>query len=882
MTPSENHESCKKCGLWKSCRNPFMDSAGADKPDILIIGEAPGETEDYKGIPFVGRAGQLLRQVVEEFVDISTVRFTNTVRCRPPENKITKRAINYCRQFAIDEIEQYDPAIVILLGNSPLNAVLGQSGISSWNGVIIEKDDRIYLPLYHPAYVLRNNAVMDEWLGGFNKLSEDTNKKPKFERTFPKTLKELEDMWVYLRGCEYISFDTETNALDAYATGSKIISISFAGGERSYSFPVDHRESWWPPAFRLAVVSTIKAILKEHDGKLIGHNIKFDQMHVRAAFNMETGAGGDTMLVSHLLDSRPGIHGLKRLAGVYLGMYEYEQELTEYIRAHKEANPRYGGSYDFIPLEILLPYGAMDAEATLMLHDKLFPEMSDKQQILYDQMILPASDALGRMQSNGIMIDEYVAKRYSNIYKIKREETFKKILADKKVRKLIAGRQKELDIAYDLKGNTVTKRVRKAKQVFKFNPGSFVQLQELYYKLYKIPVLARSEKTGAPTTKSGTLKPLEDKYPILHDIRYYKLLSKMLSTYIEPAATGKWLSGDGRVRTTYNMHGSRTGRLSSSGEKDRGERISKNLQNIPTQEKEPNTILEILPIKNLFTHSYVRNHMVCKSRKDFQTMFGDGVIMSCDYSGMELRCFASLARCEPMLAIHRSGRDFHSTVAVVATKGKHIDEVTDKDIATIDKAVRYRYKWTNWTLLYGGGAHTLVSLYGMTQGEAEDVIEEYYKAFPEVLDYRGKCIGFAQSHGYIESPYGRREKLFYIADERARQAKINADMRAAVNMPVQSGASDTLLIALIIIDDKLRDFQSKLVNTVHDSIMLDCPRKEVMQVSYICRDVMENVKVYAKDYMPNIDMSWLISPLKADIEVGTHYGSLIDIKEWED
>ncbi len=891
MQPSSEHASCKKCGLFQNCKTPFMESDGAERPEILVIGEAPGETEDYKGVPFVGRAGQLLRQALEEFTDISTIRFTNIVRCRPPENKIAKRYIDYCKQFALAEIEHYDPAVVILLGNSPLNAVLGQSGISSWNGVIVNKNDRVYLPLYHPAYILRNMSMMDEWLQGINKLYEDINKKPRFERVFPKTILDIQMMQKYLEGCEYISFDVETNALDAYASNAKLLSISFAGGEYSYAFPIDHRESWWdtsiPKGFkkkvtdREYVIGMVCEILESHTGKLIGHNTKFDQMHIRARYGLDTEAGGDTMLISHLLDSRQGIHGLKRLAGIYLGMYEYEHELTLYKKAHKEADPDRGGSYDAIPLDILLPYGAMDAEATYMLHEKLFQELSTKQKILYDQMILPASDVLGRMQSNGIMIDSYVAKRYSIIYRLKRDEVFQKILADKKVKKLMADKQRELDIAYDLKGEKVTKRVRKAKQIFVFNPGSFLQLQELYYRRYKMPVIAYTD-TGAPTTKSSTLKVLEDKYPILYLIRYYKLLSKMLSTYIDPAANGKWLSGDGRVRTTYNLHGSRTGRLSSSGNKDKGEKISKNLQNIPTPEKEPNTLLQILPIKNLFTHSYVREGMVCKSPEDFQTMFHDGVIMSCDYSGMELRCFASLSNCKPMMEIHKSGRDFHSTVAVIASKGKHIKDVPDAAIATIDKAVRYRYKWTNWTLLYGGGASTLVHMYGMTETEAEAVIEEYYSAFPEVLDYRKKCIEFAEENGYIESPYGRREKLFYIHD--GNTSKRNADRRAAVNMPVQSGASDTLLIAAIIIDDKLFQdgYETKLINTVHDSLMLDCPRNEVKQVSVICKDVMENVTSYARKYMPDLDMSWLICPLKADIEVGTHYGSLVDLEDWEE
>lgn len=856
-----------------------MESSGADKPDILIIGEAPGETEDYKGIPFVGKAGKLLRDALGEFTDISTIRFTNVVRCRPPENKITKRVINYCAQFALDEIEQYDPPIVMLLGNSPLNAVLGQTGISSWNGVIVEKNDRVYLPLFHPAYILRNEVAMDEWLQGMNKLSEDTNRKPKFERSFPKTLEDLDAMEKHLATCEYISFDVETNMLNAYGVDAKIISISFAGGGKSYSFPVNPRGAWWstdiPKGFKAKHISELEYavgivlnVLHTHAGKLIGHNIKFDQMHIAARYGLDTQAGGDSMLISHLLDSRPGIHGLKRLAGIHLGMYEYEQELSDYIRAHPEANPSRGGSYDFIPFDILLPYGAMDAEATLMLHDKLYLELTDKQKILYNQMILPASDMLCRMQCNGIMLDDYIAKRYTQIYRIKREEVYAAIHQDKYVKKFVRAKQKEL----------LATVKRKKTLDFKFNPNSFLQLQILYYKYYKIPVLGYTD-SGGPTTKAATLRPLEDKYPILQKIRYYKLMTKMLGTYLQPAAEGSWKSADGRVRTTYNLHGTKTGRISSGG--DVKDRTKINLLNIPTAEKEPNTLLQILPIKNLFTHSYMRNG-ICRTKADFQTKFKDGAVVSIDESGMELRVFASLAKCYAMIDIHKSGRDFHSTVAIMAQIGKRISEVTDDDIAGLEKAVRYRYKWTNWTLLYGGGKETLMGLYGMGEAEAEAVIEEYFACFPEVKTYGDECVTFAEMHGYIESPFGRRERLYYINDDGG--AKRNADRRASKNMPTQSGAGDTVLIAAIIIDDKLRQagFQTKLVNTVYDSVLLDAPRDEVVQVSYICKDVMENVTKYAKIYMPDIDMSWLISPLKADVEAGTHYGAIMDLEKWQE
>jgi len=842
-----------------------MESAGSDEPDILVIGEAPGETEDKDGVPFVGRAGNLLRNALTEVGYIlEGMRFTNVVRCRPPDNTITKKATNACRQFVIADIERYNPPIVFLLGNVPLNAILGESGISNWNGVLVKKDDRMYVPLFHPAYILRNNNAMDEWLAAMMKvLDEDTNIKT-FERLFPKTLAEVDEMSKYLAGYDYISFDTETATLDPFSKDARLLSVSFAAGDRAYALPINHKESWWAcdvprrvgATDRDRVVGSILEILISHNGGVIGHNLKYDQAHIFAMCGSEFEAGGDSMIVSHLLDSRQGIHGLKHLAGIHLGMYEYEQELTLYTKSHPEANPARGGSYDNVPLEILLPYGAMDAEATLRIHDKLYAQLSAKQRILYEELLLPVSDWLCDMEITGIAIDYYVAERYRRIYEIKRDQLYERILLDKKVKTLISKLS--------------------SKKPFRFNPNSFKQLQVLYYDLYHIPV-QQLTLTGSPSTSSGALRSLEGKYPILKDIRLYKLLGKVLSTYIVPAAERRWSSDDGRVRTVYNMHGTRTGRLSSGGGTKRV-----NLQNIPTPEKEPDSLLAVLPVKNLFTHSYVKKTRV-RNYADFQTKFGDGALVAADYSGMELRVFSALSHCQPMIEIHKSGKDFHSCVAIMALTGNFdIDTISFEDIARLEKAVRYRYKWTNWTLLYGGGAGTLNRMYDMPMDEAEALVSEYYHLFPQVLEYRKTCIAFAKEHGYIESPYGRREHLYYIND-RERQ-KAAADERAAVNMPTQSAAYETLSVAGVIIHSKMREvgLESKMVNTVHDSLTLDCPSCEIVEVSRLCMDVMENVVTYAAEYMPNIDMSWLKVPLKCDVEVGSHYGAMMDLEKWKE
>lgn len=871
--PGDDNEVCGKCGLWKTCRKPFMDANGPSNAKLLIIGEAPGKDEDSQGIPFVGAAGQILRPLINDIWG-DDVAYTNVVRCRPPDNKVTVKAINYCSRFALQDIERINPEVVLLAGNSPLNGILGESGITAWNGVTIEKDGRKFVPIYHPAYILRNQTLLDEWYNTIETaLSTSLTNHGTFERIIPHTLGEVEAMEAQLIDRQYIAFDTEVHKLDAYALDNKLLSVSFAIDGFSWALPIDHRDSWWGDSVpkhkikgepwiseRDKVVGIVLSILTRHTGYVIGHNLKFDQMQIKALMGCEFNAGGDTMLLSHLLDSKQGIHGLKRLAGIHLGMYDYERELYDYRRLHKDADPARGGSYDNVPLDILMPYGAMDAEATWQLHPLFYDKLSEKQRILYDQMLLSVSDTLCEMQCNGMTVDSWLAWRRQMVYEIYQQELYDEVHANRLVKRMLKDRAAE----YAREGKKLP-----ADRAW-FNPGSFEQKAKLFFEYMKIPIggLPKTD-SGAISTRAADLKPLEGKYPFLTTVRLYNMMTKMLGTYLKPAATGAWLSSiDGKARPTFNMHGTISGRLSSSK--------PFNSQNIPTPEKEPGTILAYLPIKDIFTHSYY----VPNLNLSFEDRYGAGVVMSADFSGMELRCFASIAKCEGMLAIHKSGRDFHSMVAVMSTQRKAVADITDKDIATILKPVRYRYKWTNWTLLYGGNEYTLNRLYGIPLDEARETVETYFSTFPEVPEYQQACVEFAEEHGYIESPFGRRALLPWITDRDEKQR--NKARREAVNIPIQSTASDTLLCALAIFRWRLADsgLEAKLVNTVHDSITLDVKRHHVKPVAALVKDTMENVAVLAHDYMPDIDFSWLRCPLKCDIEVGTHYGSLIDLEDW--
>ena len=724
--------------------------------------------------------------------------------------------------------------------------------------------------------------VIDVLDGDYEGASDDVDYR------YPRTVKEVKDMLHYLSAWDVIAYDTETASLDPFDNHSLLLATSFSAEKESgYAFPLEHPESWFDDDEIDEIMDLLCEFFMAYQGVIVGHNIKFDWQHTSRNIGCEIKSGADTMLINAMLDNRKGVHGLKRLAGLYLGMYDYDKELTDYCKAHPEANVYRGGTYAKVPLRILLPYAAMDTDATLQILNIRYPELSDAQKILHDQLLIQASDVLARMEYNGFAMDDFVANRYLTIYNIVSDDIKHELLEDKDIQKFIKDMQTVTDLciiadAFDIpmKGDwevqakkkkykvvdnciyiledlpNSRKSKKRKRKIFEYNPNSDFHYRDILFR-YKGANIKEAvlTDTGLPSvSKDNTMRFLHD-YPIIKDIQYWKMLTNMVSKYLGPATNKEWHSDDGRIRCNYNMHVAKTGRISSS---------EPNLQNIPAPEKEPGTLLEQLPIKNIFTHTYP-----------------GGGLMSADYSGMELRIMASVSKCINMLQAFFDEKDVHSMVALFATDNIPLADVTHKQIAVFrkyHKPIRYKFKWTNWTLLFGGSAWTLHNLYDIPMDECDMLVEKYFEAFPEILDFHSDIKCFAEEHGYIESAFGRKLKLSYINDTREHVDGLRKkDLRTALNMPIQSPASDILLSCLVVLQDKLNklDMKSMLVNTVHDSIVIDYHPDEVHEVAAMCVDVMENIKEYSREYFPGIDYSWLICPLKADIEVGSHYGNEI-------
>lgn len=873
---------CAKCLLYEDIQTPFMNpdlrglkSGGCD---VLFVGEAPGRHEDTEGIPFVGNAGQILRDIMHEVgLDNYSIAFTNMIRCRPPENKTpTTRQVGYCIERVREEVEELSPRVVVLLGNVPLK-LIGESGISAWRGAVLERDSVTYFPTFHPSAIQYDKTKLPIVYNDLDKVVElingnvvPSNVSDEYDVTYVQAMHEAEYMLECILHSERVAFDTESNTgIKPFSEGTHPIYISFAVKE-------PYKQAWVVKLGDLNLDSYVQDILFNPDIPKVGHFTKYDSLVCFAEWGKEPSPiVGDCMLQSYVLDPTPGRHGLKQLAGQHLGMFEYDLELRQFYttKQGKLANPAKGGDMSLVPEEIIVPYSACDAIATVELN-YLFDrseEMTDSLRVLYEQLLLSGSKALLHMEEAGMCIDDYIAQQYLEIYNITSAELYEKMTGSDVVMKYVAWREKQLRKLLPSGKDTIKSNRRiaiKSPKVFIFNPNSSDQMADILFdpKILKDCTEASKKKrsrsyytggfiltptnytvTGMPSAAWKDIKVFSDTDPFLKDYRYFKLIGKMVSTYLRPSLE-KWRGRDGKARSSYSEINTSSGRLASS---------DPNFQNIPTPEKEPGTLLEKLPIRNIITSSW-------------WTVLGDtqikGTLLAGDYSGMELRTMASIAGCQNMIEMFMSDKDIHSLITTYLYNVK-LEEVT--------KPMRYRAKWVNWTLLYGGDEHTLVRTYGISMEEAVHIVKVYYGLFPEILDYKRDTIAFVRKFGYSESKFGRRRYFPYINDVNKRMAA-KAE-REAVNMPIQSTASDVLFCALIVLDDiRIQEgWASLLVNTVHDQVAIDVCPGELEHIAEVTKDVMENIiTTHGPRRFPGLDFSWFVCPLKADLEIGINYGNM--------
>ncbi len=329
-----------------------------------------------------------------------------------------------------------------------------------------------------------------------------------------------------------------------------------------------------------------------------------------------------------------------------------------------------------------------------------------------------------------------------------------------------------------------------------FNINSPKQLGEILFNKMGLPS-AKKTKTGF-STDVFVLEELSAQHPIAADILSYRKLSKLKSTYVDalPALINP---RTGRVHTSFNQAVAATGRLSSS---------DPNLQNIP-----------------------IRGEIGKEIRKAFVPGEKGWVMMSADYSQIELRVMAHICRDEGLMEAFRKNEDIHRTTASKVF-GVSPDKVTPD--------MRRKAKEVNFGLLYGIGPYGLKIRLGISQGEAKEVIDTYFRRFPRVREYIDGTLDFARRNGYVETLLGRRR---YLSNINSKNSAVRmAEERQAINMPIQGTAADMIKLAMVSIFSKLETekMKSRMILQVHDELVFEAPKDELKTLEVLVREEMKN------------------------------------------
>lgn len=355
----------------------------------------------------------------------------------------------------------------------------------------------------------------------------------------------------------------------------------------------------------------------------------------------------------------------------------------------------------------------------------------------------------------------------------------------------------------------------------RFNLASPKQLGEVLFDKLQLDPKARKTKTGQYATGEDVLTKLAVQHSICDDILTFRELTKLKSTYVD-ALPQLINPKTGRVHTSYAQAVAVTGRLSSN---------NPNLQNIP-----------------------IRTEKGREIRKAFIPGGNDHVLVSADYSQIELRIVAAISGDENMCAAFKTGKDIHTATAA------KIFNIEEKEVT---KEMRYKAKSVNFGIIYGQGAFGLAENLGISRAEAKEIIDNYKKEFPKIQQYMDDTINFARENGYVQTLMGRKRWLPDITS--ANYTVRGFAERNAINSPIQGTAADMIKLAMIKINEALRkkEFKSRMLLQVHDELIFEVPVNELQEITPLILNNMQSALELPNGIPANAELGYGANWLEA-------------------
>ena len=519
-----------------------------------------------------------------------------------------------------------------------------------------------------------------------------------------------------------------------------------ADGSRAAELYADRYEGDW---------QALLTALFSGDIKKAAHNVK-DLMAALLAQGLPIeGFVFDTALAAYLLDATAGSYDLQRLFVAY-----YNEELPRPVHLEPDAFSMLGDRA--AAAAALLSYTA----AVAALRETLAPKLRELElEPLYYDVELPLCAVLARMEQRGFLIDRAALAQFGETLQISITQLEQQIYA-------AAGAP--------------------------FNINSPKQLGKVLFEDMQLPH-GKKTKTGW-STNADVLDKLRG-VPIVADVLQYRQYAKLKSTYADGLL--KAVSPDGRIRTSFQMTVTATGRLSST---------EPNLQNIPT-----------------------RTELGSQMRRMFVAAPGN-VLVDADYSQIELRLLAHISGDEAMCRAFRSGEDFHTLTAA------RVFHVEPQDVTP---EMRRRAKAVNFGVVYGISPFSLSQDIGVTVAEAKEYMERYFQTYTGVRAYMDRIVEQARADGYVETLMHRRRALPELKSSNHNLRAFGE--RVALNMPIQGTAADLIKLSMVRVERRLADegLAAQLIMQVHDELIVECPEDEAARVQALLEEEMSGVMTLA-------------------------------------
>lgn len=748
---------------------------------IMIIGEAHGEAEEKVGLPFVGLAGKCLDSILEEVgIQREGCTITNVMHERPPNNnfmvyydkgKPTPKLQEAYIRLA-NEIQIAQPNVVVCLGNEAMKAVLGFGGIMDWRGSILQHPSRPgvkVIPTIHPSAVLREWSFRPAVIRDFHLIKKESEyaeiKESRARTTINPSLETVLSEIELARSAEWCAFDIETESGQITCIGlsyklNEAICIPFWFGSSG---------SLWSEQDEQLIWLKLKQLLESDTPRKIAHNGSYETEYLYHTLGIKPKIHFDTMLGFHTL-------------------YPELPKALAYVVSIYTDHPFYKFQRRTDKMEELWRYNATDALLTFECAEHIQKELKEEGLDTFHQTFVEdLVEPLSAMTQCGVKFDKEQCNKLR-----------------KKYESDVVHLQDKLN---DLVGHPL-------------NVGSHKQMTTWLYTELNLSPQYKSRKGKETKTLAADEEALsklhrDNPNEAIATILEMREKNKLLTTYLRIK-----LDEDKRIRCTYNIAGTETGRLSSSAT---AFGTGTNLQNIPDGD--------------------IRRLIVSDDRN---------VLVNVDLSQAEARVVAYLAEDRRLIEVFETGGDIHTKNAANIFGVKE-SEVTSEQ--------RYIAKRGTHSINYGAGFKTVGESAGIPASEAKRVIARYLTSYPRIRLWQMQVQNRLRNSRVLTTPFGRKRTFFNRFNDSL--------LKEGLAYVPQSTVADIVNQAIIHLHQKWRDSQDKfLLLQVHDSIVCQC-NKEVLE------ETIQEVKE-ALTIPLIINNRTMIIP--SDVKVGTNWGDLGKVK----